>query len=115
MLLTLTTVKSTYSKTSGLEAKIVELIGGDGMNPTRMVLVLGTGNPMEENRIFELDTMMYEATRITFLAKDVVVVNYTQESLDENGRSFTVKRSLKIEVLRDTNGALKGEITVSAL
>ncbi|MDD4976187.1 MAG: hypothetical protein PHY93_17655, partial [Bacteriovorax sp.] len=42
-------IHQTYSTTSELEAKVVELLGGDGMNPTRMVLVLSTGNPMEEN------------------------------------------------------------------
>ncbi|MDD4976279.1 MAG: hypothetical protein PHY93_18115, partial [Bacteriovorax sp.] len=102
----------TYSTTSELEAKVVELLGGDGMNPTRMVLVLSTGNPMEENRIFELGEMMYEVKRITFLDKDLIVINYTQDTFDQNDNTIQVKRSIKIQVLRSSNGELSGEIKI---
>ncbi len=105
-------VKLTYSNTSKLEAKVVELLAGDGMNPTRMVLILGTGNPMVENRIFELGKMMVEATRITFLEKDLVVINYTQDDFDQNGNTILAKRSMKIEVLRNDKGELSGKIKI---
>lgn len=105
-------IHQTYSTTSELEAKVVELLGGDGMNPTRMVLVLSTGNPMEENRIFELGEMMYEVKRITFLDKDLIVINYTQDTFDQNDNTIQVKRSIKIQVLRSSNGELSGEIKI---
>ncbi|MGZ3787500.1 MAG: hypothetical protein ACXVLQ_03205 [Bacteriovorax sp.] len=105
-------IHQTYSKTSELDAKVVELLGGDGMNPTRMVLILGTGDPMEENRIFELGEIMYEVTRITFLDKDLIVINYTQDTFDQNDRTIQVKRSMEIQALRNNDGELSGEIKI---
>lgn len=105
-------VKQTYSRASELEAKVVEILAGDGMNPTRMVLVLGTGDPMEENRIFELGEMMYEVTRITFTDIDEVLINYTQDNFDEEGNTILVKKSMKIKVLRKADRTLTGEIKI---
>ncbi|MBP9681112.1 MAG: hypothetical protein KBD76_06880 [Bacteriovorax sp.] len=106
-------VKQTYSQTSELEAKVIELLGGDGLNPTRLVLILGTGNPMEEKRIFSLGVAVYEVTRITFLDKDLIVINYFQDDIDEEGKTSTVKRSMKIQVLRQASGELSGEIKIN--
>lgn len=104
-------VHQTYSATSGLNAKVVELLGGDGTNPTRMALVLNSGIG-EKAKVYFLDyIMMYKATRITFLAKDVIVVNYLQDSFE--GEDLTVvqiKKSLKITVQRDAKGQLTDEI-----
>lgn len=105
-------VKQTYSRASELEAKVVELLAGDGMNPTRMVLVLGTGNPMEENRIFELGEMMYEVTRITFTDVDQILINYTQDNFDQDGNTIQVKKAMKIQVLRNAKRELSGEIKI---
>lgn len=105
-------IKQTYSRASELEAKVVELLAGDGMNPTRMVLVLGTGNPMEENRIFELGEMMYEVTRITFTDIDEILINYTQDTFDQNDNTIQVKKSMKIKVLRNADKTLTGEIQI---
>jgi len=105
-------IKQTYSKASELEAKVVELLAGDGMNPTRMVLVLGTGDPMEGNRIFELGEMMYEVTRITFTDIDEILINYTQDTFDQNDNTIQVKKSMKIKVLRNADRSLTGEIKI---
>lgn len=105
-------VKLTYSQTSQLEAKVVEILAGDGMNPTRMFLVLGTGNPMEKNRIFDMGEMMAEATRITFLDKDLIVINYIQDNLDQNGDPVQEKHTMKIQILRNGSGELSGEIKI---
>lgn len=105
-------IKQTYSKASELEAKVVELLAGDGMNPTRMVLVLGTGDPMEENRIFELGEMMYEVTRITFTGIDEILINYSQDNFDEEGNTIQVKKAMKIKVLRNADRTLTGEIKI---
>lgn len=105
-------IKQTYSKASELEAKVIELLAGDGMNPTRMVLVLGTGNPMEENRLFELGEMMYEVTRVTFTDIDEILINYTQDNFDENDNTIQVKKSMKIKVLRNADRTLTGEIQI---
>ena len=105
-------IKQTYSKASGLEAKVVELLAGDGMNPTRMVLVLGTGDPTQENRIFELGEMMYEVTRIAFTDIDQILINYTQDSFDEHDNQIQVKKAMKLQVLRDAQGTLSGEIKI---
>lgn len=105
-------VKQTYSQTSELQAKVIEILAGDGMNPTRMVLVLSSGNPMEENRIFVLGEMIVEATRITFLDKDLIVINFTQDNFDQNDNTILVKRSITIEVLRNEKGELSGEIKI---
>ncbi len=103
-------VHQTYSQTSGLQAKVVELLAGDGMNATRMVLTLNTG--YNDSKVFELGEMMVEVTRITFLAKDVIVVNFTQDSFDENDNQIVVKRSLTIKVNRNADNTLADSITI---
>lgn len=105
-------VHRTYSQTSGYEAKLFELLGGDGMNPTRTVLVLNTGIGGESSQVFELGEMMYEVTRVTFLAKDVIVVNYTQDSFAESEAlvPIKVKKSMKITVQKDGKDQLAGSI-----
>lgn len=105
-------MKTTYSKASGLDAKVIELLAGDGMNPTRMVLVLNTGEMMEPTPIFDLGVMMYEVTRITFTDIDEILINYTQDSFDENDNTIQVKKSMKIKVLRNADRTLTGEIKI---
>lgn len=105
-------IHQTYSVTSELQAKVVEILGGDGMNPTRMILVLNTG--YNDTKIFELDAMMYSVTRITFLAKDVIVVNYIQDSFDnvDDMNAIQVKKSVTIKVLRNADGTLADKIEI---
>lgn len=105
-------VQQTYSKTSELSAKVVEILGGDGMNPTRMVLVLSTG--YQDTKIFNLDPMFYSVTRIVFLAKDVVVINYVQDSFDNDTdmNPIQVNKSITIQVLRNADGALVNEVKI---
>lgn len=105
-------LKMTSSKASKLDAKVVELLNGDGFNPTKMVLVLGAGDPTEQNNIFDLDVMMYEVTRVTFTAIDQILINYTQDSFDQDGNTSQVKKSMKIQVLRSSDGSLSGEIKI---
>jgi hypothetical protein len=103
-------VQQTYSQTSELNAKVIELLGGDGMNPTRMVLVLSTG--YHDAKMFTLSEMMYEVNRIVFLAKDVVVINYTQDSFDQNDNQIQLKKSITIKVLRNADGTLADKIEI---
>lgn len=109
-------VHSTYSEASNLQAKVIELLGGDGMNPTRMALVLSTGYG-EAPQVYMLDTMLYSVTRVTFLAIDTIVVNYLQDSFDniEDMNPIQVKKSLQIKVLRNSNGELTGAIDLTEL
>lgn len=109
-------VHSTYSESSNLQAKVVELLGGDGMNPTRMALVLSTGYG-EAPHVYMLETMLYSVTRVTFLAVDTVVINYLQDSFDniEDMNQIQVKKSLQIKALRKSNGELSGEIELTEL
>lgn len=95
---------STYSRASGLEAKVIELLGGDGYNPTRMVVVFNDGY---DSKIFELGTMLYSVDRITFSDIDTLVINYTQDTIEvDSGDAAQVKRSLQIKILRDSKGQL---------
>ena len=103
-------IHQTYSVTSELEAKVIELLAGDGMNGTRMVLALSTG--YHDSKVFELGVMMVEVKRITFLAKDVVVINFTQDSFDAEDNQIIVKKSITIQVLRNTDGTLADEIKI---
>lgn len=103
-------VKQTYSKTSELEAKVVEILAGDGMNASRMVLVLNTG--YHDIKVFELSEMMVEVTRVTFLAKDLIVINYTQDSFDENENQIVLKKSVTIKVNRNADNTLADSITI---
>ena len=103
-------VKQTYSVTSELQAKVIELLAGDGMNPTRMVLTLNTG--YHDSKVFELGEMMYEVKRIVFLAKDLIVINFTQDSFDANDNQIQVNRSITIQVQRNTDGTLADSIKI---
>lgn len=105
-------VQQTYSVTSELQAKVVEILAGDGMNATRMILVLNTG--YQDSKVFELDEMMYEVKRIVFLAKDVIVINYIQDSFDdaEAMNPIQVKKSITIKVLRNADGTLADKIEI---
>ncbi len=105
-------IKRTYSQTSQLDAKVVELLGGDGMNSTRMVLILNTG--YQDTKIYSLGIMMYEVRRIVFLDKDVVVINYTQDSFkdDEAMTPIQVNKSITIQVLRNADGTLANTVKV---
>ncbi len=105
-------VHRTYSQTSGLEAKVIEILAGDGMNAERMILILNTG--YQDTKIFVLDEMMVEVKRITFLAKDVVVINYIQDSFDnaDDMNPIQVNRSITLQVLRNADGTLANEIKV---
>ncbi len=103
-------VKQTYSVTSELQAKVVELLAGDGMNATRMVLTLNTG--YNDSKVFELGEMMVEVKRIVFLAKDVIVINFTQDSFDANDNQILVNRSITIQVQRNADGTLADSIKV---
>lgn len=105
-------VHRTYSQTSELDAKVFELLGGDGMNPTRMILVLNTG--YHDSKVFELGEMMWKVTRVVFLAKDVIVINYIQDTFEtlEDMEPFQVKKSVTIQVLRNADGTLANEIKI---
>ena len=103
-------IKQTYSETSGLQAKVIELLAGDGMNATRMVLAINTG--YFDSKVFELDEMMVEVKRITFLAKDLIVINFTQDSFDENDNQVLVNRSLTIKVQRNADNTLADSIVI---
>jgi len=105
-------VHQTYSKTSQLEAKVIELLGGDGMNPTRMVLILSTG--YQDTKIFDLGIMMYSVKRVVFLDKDVVVVNYTQDTFknDTDMTPIQVNKSVTVKALRNADGTLANKLEV---
>jgi len=107
-------MKATYSKASELDAKVIELLGGDGMNPTRMVLVLNSGY---DSKTFELGEMLYKVDRITFSDIDTIVINYTQDSFDnmDDMNQIQVKRSMEIKVVRDSKGQLSDKIVVKNL
>lgn len=110
-------IHQTYSKSSGLEARAIELLGGDGMNPTRIVLVLRDSNDYTGAHMYELQTMLYKVTRITFLDIDTIVINYIQDSFDnaDDLNPIQVKRSLKIKALRNADKTLSGEISITDL
>lgn len=111
-------IHQTYSKSSGLEAKAIELLGGDGMNPTRIVLVLRDSNDYFSGaHMYELGTMLYKVTRITFLDVDTIVINYLQDSFDnvDDTKQIQVKKSMVIKALRGVDKRLTGEITVNEL
>lgn len=104
-------VQSTYSQASGLEARVFEVLAGDGMNAVRMAVVFSDG--MGSSYGFMLDEMVRKVTRITFLAIDTVVVNYVQETFDANDNVIEVKRSVTIKVDRFSDGSIADSITVS--
>lgn len=105
-------IQQTYSQASGLQAKVVEILAGDGMNPTRMILVLNTG--YQDSKIFELDIMMYSVRRIVFLNTDVIVINYVQDDFDNMDDMNPVQknRSVTLQVLRNDDGTLSNQIKI---
>jgi|GEM_PF-757669 len=107
-------IHQTYSKSSELSAKVIEILGGDGMNPTRMVLVINTGY---ESKIFNLNQLMYKVDRITFNGIDSIVINYTQDDFDnmDDMNQVQVKKSIEIKVKRNVDKSLSDEIELSVL
>ena len=107
-----TGIHTTYSQASGLDAKVVEILAGDGMNATRMILVLNTG--YQDTKIFELGVMMSSVSRIVFLNTDIVVINYVQDDFDNMEDMNTVQknRSITIQVLRNADGTLSNQIKI---
>ncbi len=105
-------VHSTYSQTSELQAKVVELLGAEGVNAIRMVLVLSNGTL--DTKIFELQEMIHAVKRITFLAKDVIVINYVKQSFDasEAMNPIQVNKSVTIKVLKNADGSLSDKIEI---
>lgn len=107
-------VTQTYSQASGVEAKVVELLAGDGLNPTRMVLIVSEGLG-EGSKVFELGEMMYKVNRITFSDIDTIVINFSQDSINEDGTSKEIKRSIEVKLKRDANGTLTSEADLKSL
>ncbi|MEA9355191.1 hypothetical protein SHI21_03220 [Bacteriovorax sp. PP10] len=101
---------STYSETSGLEAKVVELLVGDGMNATRMALVVADG--MGTSHVFELPEMMYEVKKVEFVGLDLIKVTYIQETFDADENTIKVEKSIKVQALRFKDGSLSDSIKV---
>jgi hypothetical protein len=87
-----------YSKSSSLDVKVVELLGGDGMNPTRMLLVL------DGAYVYDLGIVMLEVRRVVVSGIDEITINYSQDSIDENDNNIVVKKSMKLKVTRDSRG-----------
>jgi hypothetical protein len=106
-------VERTYSKASQLDAKIFEILAGDGLNPTRMILIFSNG--MEDSKIFQLQELMYKVDRVVFSDIDTIVINFTQDSIDEEGNNIQLKRSIEVKIGRDTEGKLADKIFVKNL
>ena len=104
-------ITRTYSATSELEAKVVEVLYGDGYNASRMILVLDNG--YEGAKVFELGIMMVSVRRITFVAKDKIVINYVQDDFKgEEMNPYQVNRSVTIQVVRTAEGSIANEIKI---
>lgn len=105
-------VHRTYSNAAGVQAKVVEILGGDGMNPTRMILLLDTG--YEDTKIFELGVMMYSVKRIVFLSVDKIVINYVQDDVKNTDDMEPVQknRSVTIQFFRNADGTIADKIKI---
>ena len=105
-------VHQTYSTASELEAKVIEILAGDGMNHTRMILILNTG--YQDTKIFELGVMMSSVSRVVFLNSDVIVINYVQNDFDnmDDMNQVEKNRSISIQVLRNADGTLSDQIKI---
>lgn len=106
-------VQTTYSQASNLDAKVVELTGGDGLNSTRVVILFNSGNL--EDKIFALDTLLFSVDRISFVEANTLLINYTQDSINKEGENIQVKKSLTIKVQRDVAGELTNNAVVTYL
>lgn len=115
-----TSAMSTGSYTSNLTVNLLSKVGGDGMNPTRIVLSLNSTVQTSTGKepgvfIYELDTMLKKVERVTFNAKDSIVINYIQETFVDAEDAQTVKdvkKSLIIKVLRNSKGDLINQIDI---
>ncbi len=104
-------VTTKYSAASNLDAKVFELLVGDGTNPYRMILVL---NDIYGNvRNYELGIMMVGMRRMVFSGVDEITINYTQDDIrdtDDKIETVPVNLSLKIKIKRNKDGSLANEI-----
>lgn len=101
-----------YSVDAELDLKVIELLAGDGMNATRMVVVLNDG--LYGTKIFELGEMMVEVKSAEFKTKDTLVINYTQDSFDnaDDMNPITVNKTMTIQIKRNPDNTIADEITV---
>lgn len=101
---------STYSEANSLQASVVPLLTGDGMNAITMALVVSDG--MGSSYVFELNERVYEVTRVTFSGVDTITVTYVQNSLDAAGNVVKVKGSVTVQALRFKNGTLSDSLKI---
>ena len=110
-------VHKTYSRAAGLDASVFEIIGGDGMNPTRMILIINDG--LGNKKTFELSQMMVSVSRITFLSKNEIVINFAQDDFknisEDNYSQVIIERSIKIKLTKNNNGEMSDTVSVESL
>ncbi len=107
-------VTSVYSNAAGVRAKVIESLGGDGLNASRMTLVLENGRP-ESMPVFELGIMMVEVRRVTFLSLNEVVINYSQDNLDpeDDSKFVLTNRSITVKFKIESDGSIASKIDIS--
>lgn len=99
-----------YSPSAELEAKVVELLVGDGMNATRMVLVLKNG--YGDSKVFELGEMIEEVQAVRFTSNNLVTIYYKQTTFNGNDEAVIVERNLTVKVAKNADGSLSDSLTV---
>lgn len=104
------TPHSDYSEANRLQASVVPLLTGDGMNAITMALVVSDG--MGSSYVFELNERVYNVTSVNFTGVDIITVDYVQNSLDAAGNAVKVKGSVTVQALRYKNGTLSDSLKI---
>lgn len=111
----ITQMLTAFSKSAGVEAKVFELIGADGINPHRLILSLENGRPYLGKPVFEIEEKIVSLRRVTFLTKNQIVINYSQQDIDpkDDSNFITVNRSMTVTFSIAADGSIAPIINIS--
>ena len=93
-----------------ISAKIFSIVGGDGLNPTRIIITFETGN--DDHKIFELETPLYSVDSFELKNNDTLILVVIQDSFDINDEVIQIKKTITVTAHRNSKGDLTDKITV---
>lgn len=110
LLATISDLKATgYSKFNDADAKAVQFLHGETVNPFNSYLVLTAGG---SSVVFPILYSVADVSRITFSAIGELTVNYTQSTFDEKKRETIEKKYIKIKFTKTADGTVNPKIEI---
>ncbi len=107
---TIADVKSSgYSVAADADAKVVQFLHGEGVNPYNSYLVINSGG---SPKVWPLLHSISDVSRITFSGLRELTVNYTQSTFDGKDNETVEKKSIKVKFSTTEDGILNDHIEI---